>query len=105
MTGDARRNDVGGREPWGPIDRSEHELEDWEICIDAIENALEADGVMAADELRRAIEDLPEDVYRDLTYYQRWVAALETIIVERGWASREELDRLASEAAAAWGEA
>ena len=104
MTGDTRRNDVGGCEPWGPIDRSEHELEDWELRVDAIENALEADGLMAADELRRAIEDLPGDLYRDLTYYQRWVAALETIMVERGWASREELERSAAKAAAAWGE-
>ena len=51
MNGDTRQNDVGGREPWGPIDRGEHELEDWELRIDAIENALEADGLMAADRL------------------------------------------------------
>jgi len=56
-----------GGSPGGPIDRGQHEVEDWERLADAINAALSGKGVQTTDQHRRAIESLEE--YRDLSYY------------------------------------
>ncbi len=50
-------HDMGGL-PGGPIDKSQHEIEDWERLADAINMALGIKGLQATDEHRRAIENL-----------------------------------------------
>jgi len=90
-----------GGSPGGPIDRGQHEVEDWERLADAINGALGAKGLQSTDELRRAIESLED--YRDLTYYERWVAATEKILVEKGVLSRNEIDERAAEIRHRWG--
>ena len=44
-------------------------------------------------ELRRAIESLAPDAYEKLSYYERWITAIETLLVEKGILTREEIDR------------
>lgn len=95
-------HDIGGL-PGGPIDRSEHQLEDWEILADAINQALGAKGVRRTDELRRAREEMDSELYRSLSYYERWIASLETILVEKGILTREEVDRKVAELEKKWG--
>jgi hypothetical protein len=90
-------HDRGGASTDAPIDRSEHELADWELTMDAIVGALGANGVMNVDELRRGIESMAPDAYEGATYYERWLFAAETILAEKGVLAPGELDeRVAS---------
>jgi Nitrile hydratase beta subunit len=85
-------HDRGGWPNDEPIDRSEHELADWEILMDAIENALEDRGVMNTDEMRRGIESMPLAAYENASYYERWLFTTETILTEKGILAPGELD-------------
>ena len=85
-------HDRGGWPTREPIDRSEHELEDWEVLMDAIVGALGQQGVMNVDELRRAIESMDPAAYENATYYERWLFAAETILAEKGVVGPGELD-------------
>ena len=87
-------HDRGGWATDEPIDRSEHELEDWELLMDAIVGALGGHGVMNVDELRRGIESMPAVSYEAATYYERWLFATETILTEKGVLAPGELDEL-----------
>jgi nitrile hydratase subunit beta len=77
-------HDRGGIPTEAPIDRSEHELADWEMLMDSIVGALGARGVMNVDELRRGIESMPPDEYEEASYYERWLYSVETILREKG---------------------
>jgi coproporphyrinogen III oxidase-like Fe-S oxidoreductase len=92
-------HDMGGS-PGGPIDKSQHEIEDWERLADAVNIALGVKGLQTTDELRRAIESLQN--YRELGYYERWVAATEKLLVEKSILTREEIDRRSAEVARRW---
>jgi hypothetical protein len=85
-------HDRGGWPTDAPIDRSEHQLEDWELLMDAIVGALGGRGVMNVDELRRAIESMPPAAYERSSYYERWLFAAETILAEKGVLAPRELD-------------
>jgi hypothetical protein len=89
-----------GGSPGGSIDRDQHEIEDWERLADAINGALGAKGFQSTDELRRAIESLEE--YRALSYYERWVAATEKLLVEKGVLTSDEIDEMATEIRRRW---
>ncbi|HET7394669.1 MAG TPA: hypothetical protein VFK25_12800, partial [Candidatus Binatia bacterium] len=67
-------HDIGGLPGAGAIDKSQHELSDWEILADAVNQALGARGVKRTDELRRAREEMDSDAYREMNYYERWIA-------------------------------
>jgi Nitrile hydratase beta subunit, N-terminal len=92
-------HDMGGA-LGGPIDRSQHEVEDWERLADAINGALGAKGLQSTDELRRSIESLEE--YRELSYYERWVAATEKLLIEKDVLSSDEIDERAAEIERRW---
>lgn len=51
-------HDLGGSSGAGPIDKSQHETEDWERLADAVTVALDKKGLKTTDEHRRAIESL-----------------------------------------------
>lgn len=97
-------HDIGGLPGAGPIDKSQHELADWEIMADAINQALGARGIKRTDELRRAREQMDSQLYRDLKYYERWIASMETILIEKGILEKEEIDRKVAEFEKKWGE-
>jgi nitrile hydratase len=75
-----------------PIDRSEHDLADWELLTDALVHVLAAKGLMNVDELRRGIESMPPDEYERASYYERWLSSIETILTEKGALAPGELD-------------
>lgn len=85
-------HDRGGWPTDAAIDRSEHELADWEILMDALENAIEDRGVMNTDEMRRGIESMPLAAYEAASYYERWLFTTETILTEKGIIAPGELD-------------
>lgn len=86
-------HDLGGNEG-GPIDQSEHVLEPWEKRVDAIRGLLgdKKRRVMRADGLRNAIETMGEDLYTELSYYEKWMAAMIKITTDRGILTRDEID-------------
>lgn len=95
-------HDLGGAQDFsGPIDRSPHEVEDWERLADAITIALDKKGLKTTDEHRRAIESL--EGYSRLSYYERWAAATEKLLVEKGVLAREEIDERAERIKREWG--
>ena len=85
-------HDRGGWPTSEPIDRAEHELEDWELLTDALVGALGRAGAMNVDELRRGIESMPPDTYEHAGYYERWLYSVETILTEKGILAPGELD-------------
>lgn len=97
-------HDIGGLPGAGPIDRTEHQLSDWEILADAVNQALGARGIKRTDEMRRAREQMDSETYRNLSYYERWIASLETILIEKKVLTREEIDRKLAEFENKWGE-
>ena len=91
-------HDLGGL-PAGPIDRRDHDLEEWEREIDAIRTLLgdRQRRLLPSDQLRRAIESLPPQDYLRLSYYERWSAAILALMVEKGIVSQAEFDRRVAE--------
>lgn len=85
-------HDRGGSPTNAPIDRTEHDLADWELTMDAIVGALGEAGVLNVDELRRGIESMHREEYEAATYYERWLFAVETILGEKGVLAPGELD-------------
>lgn len=97
-------HDIGGLPGAGPIDQTEHALSDWEILADAVNQALGARGIKRTDEMRRAREQMDSEEYRNLSYYERWIASIETIVIEKKILTREEIDLRVAEFEARWGE-
>jgi hypothetical protein len=95
-------HDLGGS-PGGSVDKSQHEVEDWERLADAITIVLDIKGIKTTDEHRRAQESLPPEEYERLSYYERWVAATETLLIEKDILTREEIDERSAEIERRWG--
>lgn len=87
----ARRwHDMGGA-PAGPVPNDQHDFALWEKRVDALMILGSARGHFTVDGLRRALEDMGEQAFEDMTYYERWVAAINQNLVEAGVYSLEEL--------------
>jgi len=97
-------HDVGGLPGAGPVDQTEHVLSDWEIVADAVNQALTARGIKRTDEMRRAREEMEAEEYRDMSYYERWIASIETILIEKKILTKEEIDRRPAAFEKKWGE-
>ena len=94
-----RVHDRGGWPAARPINKAEHDLSMWEKRTDAILRLLanpEKLGIRV-DELRRAIESFTPDAYEKLSYYERWITAIETLLIEKGILTRAEIDHKAEE--------
>jgi hypothetical protein len=74
-----------GGEPAGPVDRAEHDKQEWEKRVDALKVVLGAPGrdLVSTDEMRRAIEDLGPEAYDRMCYYERWIHAVTEILLEK----------------------
>jgi nitrile hydratase len=97
-------HDIGGLPGGGPIDQTEHQLSDWEILADAVNQALGARGIKRTDEMRRSREEMDAAAYKDMSYYERWIASMETILIEKKILTREEIDRKLADFDKKWGE-
>jgi hypothetical protein len=83
----SRVNDVGGQSGFGPIPVEEDEPPfhaDWEARVYALVRALRRAGVFNLDEMRDAIERIPPQDYLTMSYYERWLTAMETMLREKG---------------------
>jgi nitrile hydratase subunit beta len=87
-------HDMGGMDGFGPVVREPNEPvfhADWERRMYALMLPAMRSAQVNIDEFRHAIERIPPARYLASSYYERWVAALETILVEHGVVTREEL--------------
>ncbi len=86
-------HDIGGipRFLCEPVDPTPHTLIDFDRRTDALRQLLGARGIMSVDELRRAIEAIPEAEYHRLSYYQKWVRAITDTLLRKGVVSEAEL--------------
>ena len=96
-------HDLGGVPSEDPIDRSEHQLTEWERRTGALVDVLREKQVINTDELRRGIEAIPPDEYRRLGYYERWSSSLEILLVEKGLLTTREIDGRAAAVGERWG--
>jgi hypothetical protein len=86
-----RHHDMGG-EPAGPVERhDEHDHAPWEKRVDAILRLLVAKRVITLDELRRGIEELGPGAYDELSYFERWIASITNVLLEKGVLHVQEL--------------
>ena len=99
-------HDMGGL-PAGPIDREPHDMTFWEKQIDAMSQLLGRGecAILHAGENRRSIESLGEDVYRTLSYYERWTAGITRLLMEKGILTQDEIGRKIDELRARFGQA
>ncbi|MDJ0824388.1 MAG: nitrile hydratase subunit beta [Rhodobacter sp.] len=87
-----RWHDMGGQEA-GAVDLAEHDYALWEKRVDALMVICSAKGLFTVDGLRRALEDMGAEAFETMTYYERWVAAVNQNLVEDGVYTLEELGR------------
>ena len=90
----SRINDVGGMQGFPAVvpetdERPFHA--DWEAHVFAMNAALLTRGVYNLDEFRDAIERMPPEEYLAASYYERWFAAITTLLAEKGVATPREL--------------
>ena len=92
MTYDYRGyHDIGGdARHAGPVSGASSVPPRWAHLTDALRNAL--GDRYRLHEQRRKIEELGEEVYDSVTYYEIRVIALLEMSIERGFLSREEVD-------------
>ena len=97
---DGRRwHDMGGRAA-GPVPQGEHDFALWEKRVDALMMLCSGKGFFTVDGLRRALEDMGEEAFETMTYYERWIASITQNMVEAGAFTIEELNARMEEVAA-----
>jgi nitrile hydratase len=87
-------HDLGGMHGFGPVVREQDEPvfhSEWEKRVFAMTLTAMGRRVYNVDEFRRAIERMPPARYLAATYYEKWLHALESLLVEKGALTAEEL--------------
>lgn len=97
-------HDMGGL-PAGPVDRHEHANTLWEKRVDALYLLLTHPdrALIRVDELRRGIASLAPDVYDRLSYYERWIASMALLLVEKGVLTQADIEQRVTQLRAAAG--
>jgi len=86
---------MGGMHGFGPVvpERDEPVFHaEWERRMFAIALAMMGRRAFNVDEFRRTIERMPPHHYLAATYYERWLYALENLLIEKGIVERTEID-------------
>ncbi len=98
-----RHHDMGGLDA-GPVEQTEHDYTPWEKRVDAILRLVGDDKrqLINLDEHRRAMEELGPGAYDELSYYERWISSITTILIEKGVLSIDELGRRMEEVKTRW---
>ncbi len=88
---DGRRwHDMGGQEA-GSVPFGQHDFALWEKRVDALMVLCGNKGLFTVDGLRRALEDMGEEAFEAMSYYERWIAAVNENLIEAGIYTLEEL--------------
>jgi nitrile hydratase subunit beta len=87
--------DIGGRQGLGPIAPAPGEPvfhADWERRVFGLAFCSWLSSGVAVDESRRAQSEMPYARYYGSSYYERWLHALVTLMVEKGVIGEDEID-------------
>ena len=87
-------HDMGGMDGFGKVLPEANEPpfhEAWEGRVLAMQRALGYAGAWHIDVSRAAQERLAPQVYLTVSYYQRWELAMESNLIERGFAGADEI--------------
>jgi nitrile hydratase len=90
----SRVNDVGGMTGFPTVVEEVDEPpfhSDWEAHVFAMNRALIGAGVYNLDEFRDAVERMPPDRYLAASYYEKWLHGIQTLLVEKGVCTADEL--------------
>ena len=88
---DGRRwHDMGG-DAAGPVPQDSHDFALWEKRVDALMVLCSGQGLFTVDGLRRVLEDMGEDAFETMTYYERWIASVNQNLIESGTYTTAEL--------------
>ena len=85
-----RWHDIGGQDA-GTISPDQHDFSLWEKRVDALMIICSAEGYFTVDGLRRVLEDMGEQAFETMSYYERWIASINQNLIESGADSIEEL--------------
>jgi hypothetical protein len=85
-------HDVGGLDVEDVLDIEDKNYAFWEREVHALLVFLVKNKKLSVDELRRAVESLEPEMYNTLSYYERWTAAIVTLLIERGIISRADIE-------------
>lgn len=94
-----RWHDMGG-DAAGEIPTDQHDFSLWEKRVDALMIIASSKGHFTVDGLRRVLEDMSEDTFETMTYYERWIMSVNQNLIEAGVYSTSELAQHMSEVAA-----
>lgn len=90
----SRINDVGGMQGFPAVVQEVDEPpfhSDWEAHVFAMNRALIGAGVYNLDEFRDAVERMPPAAYLSSSYYEKWLHAITTLLVEKGVCTPDDL--------------
>jgi hypothetical protein len=99
-------HDLGGMQGFGPVLREDDEPvfhADWERHVFAIGMLALGGAGIEVDEMRHAIERMPAAEYLTTSYYEHWLHACETLLIEKGVITPAELARRVADLARAEG--
>jgi hypothetical protein len=88
-------HDLGGMHGFGPINPEQNEPVfhyDWERRVLGVAIAGFGGGWYNSDQLRHAMERMGAVAYLSTSYYEHWLSMLETLLIERGAITKQELD-------------
>ncbi len=73
------------------VETEPHALTEFDREVDALRQMLSLKGLMTVDELRRGIEEIPQDAYLRLSYYQRWIRSMTATLLRKGVLTEAEV--------------
>ena len=82
------------------IDLIQHNFALWEKRVDALLVLTSGKGYFTVDGLRRVLEDMGEEAFETMTYYERWIQSINQNMLEAGAYSVEELSNKIAEVTA-----
>ncbi|KQB98298.1 ScnB-like protein [Loktanella sp. 1ANDIMAR09] len=85
-----RWHDMGGGAA-GAVPKDQHDFSLWEKRVDALMIIASSQGHFTVDGLRRVLEDMGEEAFETMTYYERWIAAVNQNLIEAGVYTTAEL--------------
>ncbi len=99
LTTGRRWHDMGGL-PAGQVPQDQHDFALWEKRVDALMVIGSSKGHFTVDGLRRVLEDMGAEAFETMSYYERWIAAINQNLIEAGVYTTDQLARKMTEVAA-----
>ncbi len=86
-------HDMGGMHGFGPVDVDDDAAfhDEWEKAVFGVEKLLRYQSIYGVDEKRHALERFDPVTYLDSSYFERWALGSETLLLETGTITEDEL--------------